>query len=260
MLRRATELDPRSVQSWLALTVSLIFLHRYPEALTAIDQGLAVDPTSFRAQQLRAIVFLGQGDFAGAQRSLAAVPRDLDQAAFVAYLGNYNDLFWVLTRDQQTLLLTLPPSAFDNDRGTWGGVMAQTYWLRGDQAKMRAYADSARVVIEAELRDAALDSQLHVFLGLALAYLGRKADAIREGLRGLELARRVGELSVPYIQHQLARVYVLVGQPEEALDQLESILKVPYYLSPDWLRIDPNFAALKGNPRFERLVAAKPGG
>jgi hypothetical protein len=60
-----------------------------------------------------------------------------------------------------------------------------------------------------------------------------------------------------YIQHQLVRIYLLVGEPEKALDQLEPLLKMPYYLSPGWLRIDPTFAPLKGNPRFERLVAGR---
>jgi len=60
-----------------------------------------------------------------------------------------------------------------------------------------------------------------------------------------------------YIQHQLARIYLVVGKPEKALDQLEPLLKIPYLLSPPWLRIDPNLAPLKGNPRFERLAAGK---
>ena len=61
-----------------------------------------------------------------------------------------------------------------------------------------------------------------------------------------------------YFQHQLARTYILVGEPEKAIDQLEPLLKVPYYLTPAWLRIDPTFDPLRSNPRFQRLVAATP--
>ena len=61
----------------------------------------------------------------------------------------------------------------------------------------------------------------------------------------------------PYNQHQLARIYILVGEPEKALDQLEPLLKIPYVLSPGWLRIDPNFDPLRKNPRFQKLVAGK---
>jgi hypothetical protein len=57
-----------------------------------------------------------------------------------------------------------------------------------------------------------------------------------------------------YAEHQLVRIYLLVGQPGEAIDHLEALLAVPYYLSRGWLRVDPTFARLLGNPRFDRLV------
>jgi hypothetical protein len=96
-----------------------------------------------------------------------------------------------------------------------------------------------------------------VLLGLALAYLGRKPDAVREGLRGLELMPVSRDAYFgPYVQLQLARIYILTGEPEKALDQLEPLLRLPFYLSPGWLRIDPTFDPLRTNPRFRKLLEA----
>jgi hypothetical protein len=58
----------------------------------------------------------------------------------------------------------------------------------------------------------------------------------------------------PYVQHQVVRIHILVGNHDKALDLLEPLLKVPYHLTPGWLRIDPNFDPLRGNPRFDKLA------
>jgi hypothetical protein len=109
--------------------------------------------------------------------------------------------------------------------------------------------------LEAQIRAEPDDWQRHALLGLALAYLGRKSDAIREGQRGVALMPISRDAYFgPYNQQQLVRIYLLSGEPELALDQLEPLLRVPYYISPGWLRIDPTFDPLRKHPRFQRLL------
>ncbi len=257
-LAKAGALDPRSANTARRTAVTLLWLRRYPEARAAADRGLALVPTNLQIIELKAQVALAEGDLGAARAVVNTALPTVEPAALLAFFGNFWDLYWALDDAQQRQLLTLPPSAFDDDRGAWGIVRAQTYWLRQDTTKARVYADSARLAFEELLRATPEDAQRHLFRGLVLAYLGRKAEAIAEGERGLTLLPMSRDAySAPYNQHQLVRIYILVGEPEKALDQLEPLLKVPYYLSPGWLKIDPTFAPLRGNPRFERLVAAK---
>jgi tetratricopeptide (TPR) repeat protein len=179
----------------------------------------------------------------------------VDPASLVVYVATFADLLWVLDDAGQRLLLSLRPSAFDDDRAVWGLVRAQTFWLRNERDSARVYADSARLAMQGQLRDSPQDVELRVLYGLALAYVGRKIEATREGQRAL-VSQPIAKdpFNGAYNQHQLARIYLVLGEPEKALDQLEPLLKIPYVLSPGWLKIDPNFAPLRGNPRFERLV------
>ena len=84
-------------------------------------------------------------------------------------------------------------------------------------------------------------------------------DAIAEGEYALKLVPIDKDSYIgPYLQHQLVRINIQVGEPDKAIDLLEPLLKMPYLLSPDWLRIDPNFDPLRNNPRFRKLVEATP--
>jgi serine/threonine-protein kinase len=258
-LQQAQTLDPRSGSAAGNLTRTLLLLRRYPEARVAAERALVLAPTNLPLIINKAMISLAQGDLAGARVVLDATPKEVDPAVLVAFFATYQDLYWVLDDAEQRLLLGLSPSAFDNDRALWGLVRAQTFWLRGEQAAARLYADSARIALQGQLRDSPEDAQRRMLYGLALAHLGRKTDAIREGGRGVALLPVAKDsYDGPYLQHQFARIYILLGEPEKALDQLEPLLKIPYYLSPGWLKIDPTFDPLRGNPRFERLVEGKP--
>jgi serine/threonine-protein kinase len=234
---------------------TLLWLRRYPEAQASANRASMLAPADPSAVSLKVMLAVAQGDLAAARDVVRTALETLKPADLFPVLASDGDLCWVLEGDQQRQLLALPPSAFE-DRATWALVRAQTWHLRGDAAQTRAYADTARLALEQQLRGGGRRDRLLVRHGLALAHLGRNAEAIAEGERGLALVPISRDAYAgPYNQHQLARIYLLVGEPEKALDQLEPLLKIPYYLSPGWLRIDPTFAPLKGNPRFERLIA-----
>jgi tetratricopeptide (TPR) repeat protein len=253
--QRAQASDPRSLSTLRRLGLTLLWLRRYPEAHAAMDRGLAILPSSVQLIEQKVQVFLAQGNLPGARAALKESGAAVEPTALVAQFGNYWDLYWVLDNEQQELLLRLPPSAFGDNAAAWAIVRAQTLYLRGDTARARVYADSAQIAFEEQLQTSPNDGQLHVLRGLALAYVGRKADAVREGERsaGLPLTRDM--YTGAYIQHQIARIYLLVGEPDKALDQLEQLLRIPYYLSPGWLKVDPSFDRIRNHPRFQRLLA-----
>ena len=255
-LRQAERLDPRSVNDQAVLSGALLRLRRYPEAREALNRGLALAPASLILIERKAMLSLAQGDLAGARAVLQDRQKDVEPTALVAYVANFQDLVWTLDEGQREVLVRLTPSAFDDNRGGWSLCLVQAYALNGDRASVLKYAGEAREAFEDQLRATPADAQRHANLGLALAYLGRKDEAMQEGRRALTLRPVATDAyKGPYIQHQVVRIFILVGEPERALDQLEPLLKIPYYLSPGWLKIDPTFDPIRRNPRFQKLVA-----
>jgi serine/threonine-protein kinase len=252
--RQSVALDPRSPLALRRLGRALLWLRRYPEAREGTERGLALAPNDLSFLQIAVMVELGQGHL-DAARALLSASHAVEPTTLVAYFANYWDLNWALTPAQQDLLLRLTPRPFDDNRGPWGIALASTYALRGDQARARAYADSARQAFEAALVNAPNDAQTHAVLGVALAYMGRKDEAIREGQRSLELLSITRDAyGGPYYRLQLVRIYAIIGETDKAVDQLEPLLRMPFYVSPGWLRVDPSFDPLRKNPRFQRLV------
>jgi hypothetical protein len=101
------------------------------------------------------------------------------------------------------------------------------------------------------------DAVLRAQLGIALAGLGQTDAAIRAGQTAAqEMPVERNALEGSAVAELLAEIYMMVGQQEMAIDQLEYVLSMPaYYLSTAQLRADPFWAPLRGIPRFEALLA-----
>ncbi len=252
--RAAYKLDPRSSGRAREVAWTLLWMRRPAESRPFAERAQALAPTSPSLNERLAMVSLSEGNLAGARRIIDGATQ-VPRADLAAYMANYWDLGWVLDDSTQRLVLALGPEAFDDDTAALAITRAQVYGWRGDRAASRAWGDSAQRYFAHHLRETPNDAQRHVIRGLALAYAGKRDEAIAEGERGVALLPIEKDAeSGTYFAHQLARIYLHVGQPEKALDQLEKVMSVPYYISPAWLRIDPEFAPLKGNPRFERLA------
>jgi len=254
-VEQAMRLDPKTRQSRTALWNLQIALHKFPEALAMGRELVTEFPKDLGLRQGLVEVHLMQGDLGSARAVIRDVPPEVPRPAVAAYFAIYQDLYWVLEDEEQQLVMRLGPPMFDNDRANWATVQMELSTLRGDQARARAFADTAQAEFAKQIQKVPNDPQRHLFRGLALATLGRKAEATQDATLGASFNPLSQDQNQgAYYQHQLMRVYLVVGENDKALDILEQLVRIPYVLTPAWLRIDPSFAPLKGNPRFEKLL------
>jgi serine/threonine-protein kinase len=257
-LEESFRLDPRDVGTAIELGTDYLRLRRYDYARRMLDRALALEPTNLVAIKQRAMVELAEGDLDGARRIIRGADAAVDSAAFLAYLTSVDPLPWLLDPAQQRTLLSLTPESYEGMRAEWGRAKGIVYASRGDRARGRAYLDSALAAADSELAAAPNSPIILAFRAVLLAHMGRHAEAIANG----ESAARLFPITEdsflgPWVRHMLAQTYVLVGENDKAVDVLESLLRVPHYLSPAWLKIDPTYAPLRGFPRFDRLVSGQ---
>jgi serine/threonine-protein kinase len=253
-LRQAALLDPRNGPILATVGYCLSNMRRYQEAQDAFARALALQPSYAAAATGLAMTALAQGDLAEARAVYRRAVPTVGLETLVGAAGTQH-LGWSLDDDLRLSLEKLRPDAFGGDRVSWALALADAAALRGDTTRSQAFADSARAAAGEVLIVAPNDATMRSLQAIALARLGRREDAVREGWRALALWPIARDLVTYHdLRQRLARVYILVGAYEDAIDTLEPLLQAPYYLSPGWLRIDPTFAPLRGHPRFERLA------
>jgi serine/threonine-protein kinase len=134
------------------------------------------------------------------------------------------------------------------------GVVAQ---LRGDKAGARAAFTNARTEAAKLVADQPAYAEAHCVLGMAEAALGHKEDAIREGRRAVELLPVTKDALIgPKLVQYLSLIYAWTGEKDLALEQLAVAARIPGYLSYGQLRLHPDWDPLRGDPRFDKIVAS----
>ena len=144
------------------------------------------------------------------------------------------------------------------DSGRSGRPLARMYRARGDSARERAYADSARIAALAALRSGPPEAETLMSLAFGDSMLGRRGEALQAAARAVALNPISRDaLYGPDRMIQLTQVEVMAGDNAAALAHLDTLLAIPSNVSPNVLRLDPSYAALRGDPHFQRLIATR---
>jgi tetratricopeptide (TPR) repeat protein len=143
-----------------------------------------------------------------------------------------------------------------NDTTAYFLTKAQIYGLANQPRPELACYDSARIILENKVHLLSEAALFHSQLGIAYAGLDRGEEAIREGKKGMELLPVSKDVvEGPDYVRNLAQIYVMVGDYDSAIDQLGYLLSIPSLnFSTAYMRIDPTWAPLRNQPRFQRLL------
>lgn len=258
--RRAVTLDPRNAAVLARLASGLRAVRRFAEADTVIAKQIAISPANISAVESQVINYVSLGDTAGITHAIqAALLAKAATNELIAYFALYQEMIWTLPVPLQRRLTTLRPAEFRNNRQQWALKVGRAWALLGDEAKARAYGDTAVTIAASQLSEFPYDAQIHELLARSLALAGRKAEAIEAAERSLKMRETALDASTgPYVRYQVARVLVQSGAYNRAMELLEPLLSTNFSdMTPAWLRLDPTFRPLRGMPRFERMTATR---
>ncbi len=254
--RKALALDPRSLGPARRVAGALHALRRFSDELPAWDRALALAPANLQLIQGKAFAYMSLGQLDSVHALVEQKLKIVDTTALLVHFSIYQETMWSLPQYLWPKIIKLTVADFGGDKGHWGLKLGHTYRLLGDTAHARAFGDTAVAVFEAQLKDFPDHAQLHELHGRALALAGRRAEAIAEAEKSLALRETSLDASIrPYVHFQVARILIQSGEYDRAMDLIEPLLTTKASdVSPEYLRIDPTFKPLYGNPRFDKMA------
>jgi serine/threonine-protein kinase len=267
----AARLMPRDYSMYAdGLGITRILLRRFDDAERDYDQTIRLAPQIAYGYIGKAHVLLARdADVDAAKQIVSEMSRRADVADIAAvhitglpglfthlrvFPETYTEVFDAFESGPIERFRHLQPAAI----ALTHLARAMVYEAKDDHRAASARYDSARVCYERVIQSnpqSAYISFYHSALGYAYAGLGRKEDAIREGEEGVRMMPISKDaLDGAELVKCLAEIYMMCGEHEAAIGEIETALSVPSYLSAGILRVDPLWDPIRSNPRFKRLV------
>jgi serine/threonine protein kinase/Flp pilus assembly protein TadD len=258
---KAAQLNPRDADLFFDLGGnSYGFVRRYADAVSAFDRALSLEPNLYIAAIYRGRTYVRwHGQLDTLRAVLSRIPSDVEVGEGELAGQRACFLLWERNADSLLLLLQNARIAVFDYQSTFLPAALYAAWaqrLRGDHPAARAAFELSGALLDSVVKELPDDWRVHAARGLTLAGLGRHEEALREA-RWLQQSEvyRGDVLDGAEVGEQRARILAQAGDSEGALDEIEHLLARFSWLSVHTLRLDPVWDPLRGNPRFQALLA-----
>ncbi len=258
---RAVELDPRNVYFLGNAGETYQFLRHYAEAGHLFERAVAISPHNYYVRICRAFQpFVGRADIRPLRAELSAIvteepgaAQDISEVLFSCAMAE---------RDSAALnrALALIPAQgvslggnFIYPREWFAAIAARAF---KDTAGARVSFTAARAIVEKIVHDQPDYAPAWTLLGRIDAGLGRNEEAVHEGRRACELLPLSKDAAAAAdLITSLATIYAWIGDKDSALKQLALSAQIPHGVTYGELKLEPEWDSLRGDPRFEKIVA-----
>jgi len=260
-LERAIDLDPRNFFMLQQIALSYGVLRRYPEEIAVLDRALAIEPDDVDTKvALAAVQFHWKADTRPLHQAIDSI-RATNPGALPSVANDW--LSCALAEDDLAAArnaldafgeIPLTDYAVHLNRPLMEGIMAR---MSNDDNKAHAAFVAARADQEKIVQAQPNYGPVLCVLGLIDAGLGRKEEALREGRRAVELLPAEKDaINGPLMIEYLAMIAGWVDGKDLACEQLPIAIRPPSPISYGQLKLLPFWDPLRGDPRFEQIVAS----
>jgi len=258
-LERAIELDPRDFFMLQQIALSYQEFRQFAAMAAALDRALTVIPHDIDTRLIRALVDLEwKADPKPLHETVAQVLSERPASApDVAAQWFYVAL---CERDRAAIdqsLAAIPSTGTSVDLNfPLSFCKALAARVNGDEQVARAGFLQAREEVNKTVNEQPNYGPGFSVLGLIDAALGRKDDALREGRHAMELLPITKDsIDGAEVMKYLGVIYAWCGEKELAIEQINATLRIPSTLSYGNLKLHPYWDPLRGDSRFEKIVA-----
>jgi TolB-like protein/DNA-binding winged helix-turn-helix (wHTH) protein len=259
--RQAHTLDPLSRDNYGFIIETLSFAHRGAEASETMAGMRAIWPDDANLIACEAGLLQGLGELDRSDAELGLLPASVDangdalvqRRAQYAYRRRFAEgLAWF-----EALRASAPVQGWDPLRRATLDVAIGDFrrWSGGDAAAARQSYQAAADVLRGTVDSAHTNAEALTLSALAYSGLGDREDALRYASQFADVPLGIDPVNSAASKEGLARTLARLGDRDAAIAALAHVATEPSTLTVQRLRLDPDFDALRGDSRFERLLA-----